>query len=74
MMNHMSASDILAKIGNVVASAEVDGVLFTLAADAALRVNDLDSGLLVSLVRYRSQASAESGYAALVEKARKMAA
>ena len=66
----MTATAILDKIGNVVSMAVVDGVLFTLSADAVVRVHDLDSGQLVGRTTYPTQAQAKAGCAALVEKAR----
>jgi len=72
MTNDIAAA-ITTKIGNVVSSTEIDGVLFTLSADAVVRVNDLDLGLLVGRTNYPAQAKAEAGYAALVAKARQVA-
>ena len=66
----MTAAAILDKIGNVVSSTEIDGVLFTLSADAVVRVHDLDSGQLVGRTTYPTQSQAKAGCAALVEKAR----
>ena len=66
----MSATAILDAIGNVVAMAAVDGVLFTLSADAVVRVHDLDSGQLVGRTTYPTQAAAKAGCAAVVAKAR----
>ena len=68
MTNDIAAA-ITAKIGNVVSSTEIGGVLFTLAADAVVRVNDLDLGLLVGRTNYPAQAQAEAGYALMVSKA-----
>jgi hypothetical protein len=72
-MTNANTQVIAAKIGNVVASVEIDGVLFTLSADAVVRVNDLDLGLLVGRTNYPAQKQAEAGYAALVSKAWKVA-
>ena len=66
----MRAAAVLDKIGNVVSSTEIDGVLFTLASDAVVRVHDLDSGQLVGRTTYPTQSQAKAGCAALVEKAR----
>ena len=66
----MTAAAILDKIGNVVSSTEIDGVLFTLSADAVVRVHDLDSGQLVGRTTYPTQSQAKADCAALVEKAR----
>tara|TARA_R110000822_G_scaffold33493_3_gene95477 strand:- start:9651 stop:9917 length:267 start_codon:yes stop_codon:yes gene_type:complete len=72
-MKTRSAAAITAKIGNVVSSTEIDGVLFTLAADAVVRSNDLDLGLLVGRTNYPAQAQAEAGYAVMIAKARRVA-
>lgn len=71
MTNDMNAAEIIAKIGTVDASEEVDGVLFTLAANV-VRVNDVDTGVMVGRTDYHSAARAEAGYAALVAKAKAM--
>lgn len=65
---------IIAAIGNVVDYVEVDGVLFSLSADANVRMNDIDSAILVTRTACASQAQAEAYYAALVAKAKAMAA
>lgn len=74
MMNHIDADAILAKIGNVVASVEIDGILYTVAADAIVRTNDIDSGLNIARVSYPSMVKAESAYADAVAKAELVAA
>jgi len=66
----MTAAAIVDKIGNVVGMVEIDGVLFTLSADAVVRVHDVESGQLVGRTTYPTQALAEAGSAAVVEKAR----
>lgn len=65
---------IINAIGNVVDFAEIDGVLFTLSADAQVRMNDVDSAILVTRTACPSQAKAEACYASLVSKAKAMAA
>lgn len=67
-------SNILNAIGNVLEAHEIDGVLFTLAADAVIRTNDIDTGFIVARLQYRSQAAAAAAFATAVAKAQALAA
>jgi D-tyrosyl-tRNA(Tyr) deacylase len=62
---------VLEAIGNVVESAEVGGVLYTLAADRVVRVNDADTGLIVHRHSYPLFSQAEAAYRGAVADARK---
>jgi hypothetical protein len=63
---------VLEAIGNVVESAEVGGVLYTLAADRILRVNDADTGAIVHRIQYPTYERADAAYHKAVEDARKV--
>lgn len=69
MDNVNAVAAIVWKIGNVTDFAEVDGILYTLASDAVVRVNDIDSGLNAARVLYPSFAAAHAGYVAAVAAA-----
>jgi hypothetical protein len=53
-MTNNNAAEVVAKIGNVAEVEIVDGVIYTLAHDAVVRVNDADTGLIVHRVTCRS--------------------
>lgn len=67
----VESNRVIAKIGNVVEAVEVDDVLFTLASDAIVRVNDADTGENIARIAHTSQANAAAAYAVLVAKAKK---
>jgi hypothetical protein len=53
---------VINAIGNVVESALIGGVLYTLAADAIVRVNDEDTGYVVNRVKFTSFENAKVAY------------
>ena len=42
--------NIIKAIGNVLEANEIDGILYTLAADAIVRTNDMDSGMNIARI------------------------
>lgn len=62
-------NNILSAIANVVEAHEIDGVLFTLSADAVIRTNDIDSGFIVARIAYPSIEAAKAAFDAEVAKA-----
>jgi DNA-directed RNA polymerase subunit H (RpoH/RPB5) len=70
----MNAAAIAAKIGNVIEMVEINGVVYTLAADAVVRVNDADEGEYIHCVRCTSMAQAAAIYAETIATAAKAAA
>jgi hypothetical protein len=55
-------NEVLNAIGNVVESAVVGGVLYTLASDAIVRVNDEDTGYVVNRIKFASFDRAKAAY------------
>jgi hypothetical protein len=69
--NALMVAKVLGAIGNVVESAEIGGVLYTLAVDRVVRVNDADTGDIVYRIQYPTYERAEAAYSKAVEDARK---
>jgi hypothetical protein len=55
-------NEIIAAIGNVVEAVEINGVLFTLSADAVIRTNDADEGEMIARINYPTLAAAKAVY------------
>lgn len=55
-------NEVINAIGNVVESAVIGGVLYTLAADAIVRTNDEDTGYVVDRVTFSSFDRAKAAY------------
>lgn len=55
-------NNVINAIGNVVESALIGGVLYTLSADAIVRVNDEDTGYVVNRVKFTSFDNAKVAY------------
>ena len=62
-------NEVIAAIGNVVEANEINGVLFTLSADAVIRTNDVDEGEMIARKNFSSFEAAKAAYAVAVAQA-----
>lgn len=65
---------VIAAIGNVVSWQEIDGVIYSLSADAVIRVNDADTGFNVHRVQFGSMEAAEAKFVETIDDALAVAA
>lgn len=72
-MTNTNRADVIAAIGNTIAAVEIDSVIYSLAADAVVRVNDADTGFCVNRIAYPSMSKAVAAYNKAVADAEKVA-